>query len=467
MPVKVPLIVPHESVNDESVRLVRWLVEDGGWVEAGQAVAEVEGSKATFPIVSESAGQIRHGAQVDSEIAVGKAFAFIHAPGAAPIEILEEGTKKADGLNDDGFIPAVPAAQAPIAEHRPNRGAIPVESLTAEEKQHSGTDGASTVRARFSRRAQERLREHGIDASTLANAGMVRESDVLKSVGGPTAGNEVGKIARNDTGRHAAGPEFTSSPLSRQKRTEGRYLRRGSSVALPSLVSVLVPTHGIREALRNDQEAPNLSALIIFEVARLLRRYPDLNAYYSEDSACRYSSVHVGFAVAGDYGLKVPVVRNADKKQLSEIGNEVREHLLAYVQDAVKPEHLAGGTFTISDLSAEGVFALTPLINQEQSAILGIGAEVGVGSSDSGFYTLSLAFDHQLTDGLTAARFLNDLSGRLQRHESTLAPDQTSPTCVRCFRTMEELGVLKARLLKSVGINRATEFICTLCVGGF
>jgi pyruvate/2-oxoglutarate dehydrogenase complex dihydrolipoamide acyltransferase (E2) component len=467
MPAKVPLIVPHESVNDESVRLVRWLVEDGAWVEAGQAVAEVEGSKATFPIASESAGQIRHGARVDSEIAVGKAFAFIHAPtGTAPIEIHDEGTTKTDGLNDDGFKPAVPATQTPIAK-RPNRGGIPIESFTAEETQHSGTDCASTVRARFSRRALERLREHGIDASTLANAGMVRESDVLKTVGGSTAGNDLGKIARNETGRQAAGQEFTQAPLSRQKRTEVRYLRRGASAALPSLVSALVPTHGIRAALRNDQEAPSLTALIIFEVAKLLRRYPDLNAFYSEDAACRYSSVHIGFAVAGDYGLKVPVVKNADKKQLSEIGNEVREHLLAYVQDTVKPEHLAGGTFTISDLSGEGVFALTPLINQEQSAILGIGAEIGVGSSDTGFYTLSLAFDHQLTDGLTAARFLNELSARLQRHESTLAPNQSSPACVRCFRTMEELGVLKARLLKSVGVNHSTEFICTLCVGGF
>jgi pyruvate/2-oxoglutarate dehydrogenase complex dihydrolipoamide acyltransferase (E2) component len=255
--------------------------------------------------------------------------------------------------------------------------------------------------------------------------------------------------------------------LSRQKRTEVRYLRRGASAVLPSLVSVLVPTHGIRAALRNDQESLGLTALIIFEVARLLRRYPDLNAFFSEDAVCRYSSVHIGFAVAGEYGLKAPVVKNADKKQLSVIGNEVREHLLAYVQDTVKPEHLAGATFTISDLSGEGAFALTPLINQEQSAILGIGAEVHIGSSDAGFYTLSLAFDHQLADGLTAARFLNELSSRLQHHESTLASNQSSPACMSCFRTVEELGVLKARLLKSVGVNRSTEFICTLCVGGF
>lgn len=88
---------------------------------------------------------------------------------------------------------------------------------------------------------------------------------------------------------------------------------------------------------------------------------------------------------------------------------------------------LAGGTFTITDLSGEGVSSFRPLINQGQSAILGVCSEVFAPGGKVGRFDLTLAFDHQLTEGRTAARFLNDLRERLGHHEASLAVDARKP----------------------------------------
>src|SRR5207247_2570732 len=105
-------------------------------------------------------------------------------------------------------------------------------------------------------------------------------------------------------------------------------------------------------------------------------------------------------------------------------------------------ESLAGGTFTITDLSGEEVFHFLPLINQGQSAILGVGAEVFLPPGRDGMFTLTLAFDHSLSEGRQAARFLKELSNRLQHYEATLGrlPSAESaseePCCCECLRPL-------------------------------
>ena len=156
----------------------------------------------------------------------------------------------------------------------------------------------------------------------------------------------------------------------------------------------------------------------MFEAARLLRKHPVFNAFYEDGAVNYYDEVNVGFAVDAGEGLKVPVIRDADKKDLGAIAREIQDLLLAYTSGEITLEAASGGTFTVTDLSGEGVFSFQPLINHRQSAILGVGAESLAPGSSSGSYQLILAFDHRLTEGRAAARFLKDLRDKLSAYEA-------------------------------------------------
>ncbi|MBA4067316.1 MAG: hypothetical protein C0501_27130 [Isosphaera sp.] len=454
MAADTPVVVPHESVNDETVKLLRWLVADGQRVSAGEDVAEVEGSKATFNVPSPRPGVVRLLARVGDEVAVGAALCVVSATDAAP---------QANGQAHapPPPPPVRPAAPPPVVESRP----VAAQPVLA---------GPGTQR--FSKAALELVQQHRLDPELFRGAALVRARDVLARVAPAAPAHRQPDpppvaVPEPEPARPAGGVPgpangpFDEVPLSRQKQTENRYLRQGGAHVIPSQVTILVPTAGLRDALAEDPAGLSATALIVFEVGRLLRRYPDLNAFYTSRTSCRYREVNVGFAVAGEYGLKVPVVRGADTKSAGKVAEDVRELLAAYAGNTLLPEHLSGGTFTVSDLSGEGVFALNPLIVRGQAAILGVGAEVRHGGGAT--FSLTLSFDHQLADGLQASRFLSDLAARLRHHESTLRRPAAVPTCSRCGRTVREVRRLNGHLLQTVDEAGGVVRVCTSCAAGF
>ena len=270
----------------------------------------------------------------------------------------------------------------------------------------------------------------------------------------------------------ATGVGVRAEPLSRAKRTEGKYLRSGSESTLASVVTVACPTRGFRAAFGADA-----TALVVFEVARLLRKYPAFNAYHDDGVAYYYDEVNVGFAVDAGKGLKVPIVREADRKGVDAIGSEMRDLVVGYLGDALPVEALSGGTFTLTDLSGEGVVAFHPLINRGQSAILGLCAEVFPGIGREGTFNLVLAFDHQLAEGRAAARFLGDLRDRLASHEaSALAGRPTEigpgavveePRCSRCLSSYSTLAADGHPLVQTVRGDGSIRLLCKLCLEGW
>src|SRR5439155_1406804 len=147
----------------------------------------------------------------------------------------------------------------------------------------------------------------------------------------------------------------------------------------------------------NPELGGSAAAIFVYETARLLRKYPVLNAFHEEGKINYYEDVNVGLAIDAGRGLKVPAICHADKKGLVEITHEIEDQVLNYLDDKLSPAMLAGGTFTITDLSGDEVVSFHPLINQGQAAILGVGAEYYRPGRGEGFFNLILAFDHQLT----------------------------------------------------------------------
>ncbi|MCB9075973.1 MAG: 2-oxo acid dehydrogenase subunit E2 [Anaerolineaceae bacterium] len=161
--------------------------------------------------------------------------------------------------------------------------------------------------------------------------------------------------------------------------------------------------------------APGYNDLLVIIVANALREFPYMNARFSPDGEAieRLKPVHMGIAVDTDRGLLVPVVKNADKKGLQAIGAEFRELTKKARSGKAAPDELSGSTFSISSLGTFRVDAFTPVINLPEAAILGVGRIKEKPVVKDGeivirkMMTLSLVFDHRLTDGAPAARFLD------------------------------------------------------------
>ena len=173
----------------------------------------------------------------------------------------------------------------------------------------------------------------------------------------------------------------------------------------------------LREKLKAQYEnqwgfAPGYNELLAKACALALRRFPYMNARLNGEAIEHLSEVNIGIAVDAEQGLIVPVIRNVDQKELRAVGSEFRQFVEEIRANKINPDHISGGTFTITNLGMYDVDGFTPVINLPEAAILGVGriAPKPVVVDDQvvirKIVTLSLAFDHRLTDGAPAARFL-------------------------------------------------------------
>ncbi len=161
--------------------------------------------------------------------------------------------------------------------------------------------------------------------------------------------------------------------------------------------------------------------LLVAIVARVLREHPRLNACLIEEEIRLYDDVHIALAVDTGHGLLVPVIRHADRLDVVSIQRTSDELIQRALDGKSLPDDLVGGTFTLTNLGIYEIDGFTPIINQPQAAILGIGRitprAVAVGNEVAvrQMMTLSLSFDHRIVDGGPAARFLQRVKGLVER----------------------------------------------------
>jgi 2-oxoglutarate dehydrogenase E2 component (dihydrolipoamide succinyltransferase) len=167
---------------------------------------------------------------------------------------------------------------------------------------------------------------------------------------------------------------------------------------------------------------------VVGAAVEALAAHPILNSSLNADctEVTYHGAVHLGVAVDSDKGLMVPVIRNADTMTLTELAAAIATSALAVRSGTMRPDDLLGGTFTITNTGSRGALFDTPIINQPQSAILGVGAVVErlVPGRDelgnllvktSSMAYLSLSYDHRIIDGADAARYLGTVRQRLER----------------------------------------------------
>ncbi len=413
MPERVLVSIPRETVNDETVLILDWKAPSGSRVEQDELICEVETSKAVLEIHAPVAGFLVYECAAGDELPVGATICAIE--------------------------PAPPGAEV-------GPGTAPASELNAAV-------------ARLSAAALRAAEEHGIDPSSFRPGTLVRRQDVLRA-----AGKLDGEVHENPGVFRRVPVEWTELP--RRKLLEQRILQRGREVTIQSSVTSLCEINHLEARLKQlGLPGWGLQALIIFEAARLLTKYPEFNAVYDAGRLGRYTEVSIGWALDAGQGLVVPVIRAANKKTIQEIAKAIEEQTEAYLENALSPGDLLGGTFTVTDLSGQGVSFFQPLLAEGQSAILGIGRR-----GETSLY-LTLVFDHQLAEGKKAAQFLRDLCQRVEAQAALGAAfgdaggrQEAVVYCALCQRDSRTLQKMKVVLLKS---EVPPGFVCSLCVAGW
>jgi pyruvate dehydrogenase E2 component (dihydrolipoamide acetyltransferase) len=442
------------SPTMEEGRLVTWLKNEGDEVKEGDLLAEVETDKATMELVARGSGVLRKRLIGDGDTSsVGTIIAVIAgadedissltggadvAPAAAPAAAEAPAQQQAAaGGSDAGQAPAAttPAAEAPPAQ------APATEAQPAAQAQEGAAPGADNGRVKASPLARRLAQEAGMQIGGVQGSGpggRIVKRDVEQAVaqGGAqpqaAAQQPAPAAAPSAPAQAPVAPttdaRYREHPISQMRKAIARRLAQ-SIGPVPTFYLTVEVDMGEAMALRarinerfKDQgikTSPN--DMVIKAVAMALRKHPFVNAAWTGDSIHLYEQVHVGVAVAIEEGLITPVIRDADRKGVSEIAAEVKELAGRAREKKLKPEEYTGSTFSISNLGMFGIEEFTAIINPPEAAILAVGAAgPKVVVDDEGNMAIrqrmrmTLSCDHRVIDGATGAQFLQTLKQYLE-----------------------------------------------------
>jgi len=416
------------SPTMEEGRLVTWLKNEGDEIKEGDVLAEVETDKATMELVARGSGVLRQRMLGEGETAnVGTVIAVI--AGA------DEDISGVAGGAPAQKAPA--AAEAPAKEEREEKPEEPkaAPAPAAEEEARPAERAPEGGRVKASPLARRLASEAGVEISSLQGSGpggriVKRDIEQAVQAGAPRPAAEEAPEAPQAAAPAAApvaGASYREVPLTQMRKTIAKRLTQ-SIGPVPHFFLTVEVDMGEAMALRkriNERFAdqgvkvsPN--DLIIKAVAAALRKHPWVNASWTGESIRLYDVVHVGVAVAVEEGLITPVVRDADRKGVAEIAQEVKELAGRARDKKLKPEEYTGSTFSISNLGMFGIEQFTAVINPPEAAILAVGAVEDKVVVVNGEMTVrprmhvTLSCDHRVIDGATGAQFLQTLKRYLE-----------------------------------------------------
>jgi pyruvate dehydrogenase E2 component (dihydrolipoamide acetyltransferase) len=384
------------------------LKAEGEPVTQGEALMVIETDKATVEIEAPSSGILADvSARPGDQVPIGDRIAVILAPAEAARrrEFPSLTRERPDGRS----------RAATDAEGHPSRSG-PEQRINREEL--GGQPVTRHRRIPASPAARRIARERGIDLAACPGSGpegAILARDLL-------AGD------RDAPARAQASPEPIIRPLSTLRRIVAERMTESKQTAPHFYLSVDVDMSAAverRAAWPSGGVAPKPSHndLILHVCARALQDFPALNASFSGNGIRLYRDIHVGFAVALDDGLVVPVIHNADRLTLAELAEQSRQLISKARSKKLVPLDYERGTFTVSNLGMYGIDSFVAIINPPQAAILAAGQIQERVVARSGMFairpmlTLTLSADHRAIDGAIGARFLQRIKRDLERAE--------------------------------------------------
>jgi 2-oxoglutarate dehydrogenase E2 component (dihydrolipoamide succinyltransferase) len=434
--------------EDETVEVGTALVTIGDGTGAGQAEPEApqaaEAAPASAPAAEHAQPEHEQDEQEQAEQeqqpqpAFAPSQAAAHEPATPSTEAPAEPTSQAP----------TPAVQAPVSAVQPAEAApepvpaAPVSAVQTDQQptaqqtpeqrvpEQQPTRGSHAGSGYVTPIVRKLANEQGIDLATVAGTGVggrIRKQDILNQAqsaetGAPAAAAPV----------QVSELRGTTQPMSRLRKVvaERAVISMQSSAQLTSVVEVdVTAVAALRDRVKADflQKTGNkLSFLPFFALAaaEALKAYPVINATIEGDSIVYPDHENVSIAVDTERGLLTPVVRNASDLDIAGLASQIADLAARTRDNKLKPDELAGGTFTLTNTGSRGALFDTPLVFLPQVAILGTGivakkpVVVSVDGSDAiairSTVYLALSYDHRIVDGADAARFLVAVKDRLE-----------------------------------------------------
>ena len=431
--------MPRFGMTMKQGKVAKWLKQEGDKVEKGEPLFEVETEKITNTVQSIASGILfQIVIQAGETVPVGTVLAIVAEEGETPERV--EGIQ----VGEVEDVEAAPAGKAaPEKEEAPREKKYVLASPAAKRlAKELGVDLADVPgTGKEGRVTEEDVKKFHEEAPpppriTPVAAEMARQAGVdLAAIEGT---GEGGKITKEDVeravlsvpaapGARPASPKSVPFTGMRRAIADNMHasLQNAAQLTLMTEVDVteMVRLRDLlREEYRKDESVRiSYNDIIIFTVARVLKRFPYMNSTLVGEEILLHDRVDIGMAVALPDGLIVPKVRNADRKGILEIGREARALARKAREGALSMDEVTDGTFTISNMSMLGVDGFTPIINPPEAAILGVGRVVEKPGVKDGrieirsYMTLSLTIDHRIVDGAPGGEFLQSLARHLER----------------------------------------------------
>jgi 2-oxoglutarate dehydrogenase E2 component (dihydrolipoamide succinyltransferase) len=413
-----------ESVSEGTV--TRWLKSVGDSVAVDEALLEVSTDKVDTEIPSPVAGTlISIDVAVDSTVPVGARLAVIGGAGAATVA-----------------APAAPAAPTPPPVAAPVAPVVAAPVVTPPVVAAPVAPAAPVAQPQDSYVTpivRKLASDLGVNLASVRGTGIggrIRREDV-EAAAKPVA---AAVVAPSAPSAPRTSPPVAASPLRGTTVTMSRLrkviaARMVESLAVSAQLTTVIEVDVTKIARLRDRakasfearEGVKLSFLPFFSVAvcEALKQHPVLNSSVEGDQIIYHGAEHLGIAVDTERGLLVPVIANAGDLNMGGVARKISDLAARTRDNKVNPDELSGGTFTITNTGSRGALFDTPIINQPQVAILGLGAIVKrpmvVRGEDGGetiairsMVYLALSYDHRVVDGADAARFLVTLKDRLE-----------------------------------------------------
>lgn len=426
--IKVPTV--GESINE--VTLVKWLKNDGDYVERDEVIAELESEKATFEVNAEQAGVLRTVGHEGDTLNIGDVLGKIDESAAKPVKAEAAGQKSEEKGN--GMMNKEQGTKNKEQEKKETKSEehIDVKKPVVQRPAPSATQPATSneqpvTDLKATPVASAIIADRKVNPSIITPSGIggkILKDDVLEALSHPGRRPGTDLFSR----------EEKTEKMSNLRKTVSRRLveAKNTTAMLTTFNEVnMQPIMDIRATYKDkfkELHGVNLGFMSFFAKACCfaLQEWPAVNSYIDGDSIISHNYCDISIAVSAPKGLVVPVIRNAESLSMAAIESKVLELATKARENKLSLEEMQGGTFTITNGGVFGSLMSTPIINIPQSAILGmhkieerpvvIDKQIVIRP----MMYVALSYDHRIIDGRESVSFLVRVKELLENPDQLL-----------------------------------------------
>ena len=445
MPTDVLMPQMGESIAEGTI--VRWIKRVGDRVDRDEPLFEISTDKVDTEVQAPASGvllEIR--AQQGETVPVNSVVGIIGQPGE-PLRQAQGGPLRqpqGEPLRQTQGGAAAPSSAAPAVAGSAVVGPTAVGGPSSSSAAPAGPPTVDDLRRQKSSPLVRRIaREQGVNIQQVPGSGVggrVTKNDILGFIESETAAAGPAVVAPNFSSATASplpvafkpGERVRVEPMSVMRRKIAEHMVQSAHTS-PHVYAIYEVNFGRVAKLREQHKARyeqagarlTYTAFIAKATVDGLRAFPIVNASVDGDTIIYKRDINLGIAVALDWGLIVPVIRNADEKSLVGLSRAIDDLASRARAKQLKPQEVQDGTFTITNPGVFGAFAGLPIINQPQVGILGVGAiekrpiVIDDAIAIRPVAYLSIGHDHRLVDGADAGRFLAHVKHALEHFDES------------------------------------------------